>query len=67
MQNGVNRRLANVKTRKETGLDHVMLKMDIISPFGKKSMKDMKPFFPGDEDSLRRELDRVLRDRKSVV
>ena len=49
MQNGSNRRLANVKTRKETGLDYVMLKMDIISPFGKKKVKEIRPFFPGDE------------------
>ena len=59
MQNGSNRRLANVKTRKETGLDYVMLKMDIISPFGKKKVKEIRPFFPGDEDALRSELNRV--------
>ena len=37
MQGGSNRRLANIKTRNETGLDYVMLNMNIISPFGRKS------------------------------
>lgn len=59
MQGGANRRLANVKTRGETGLDYVMLNMNIISPFGKKKLKEMKPFFPGEEDALRKELSRI--------
>ncbi len=54
-----NKRLANVKTRKETGLDYVALQMNVISPFGRKKLKEMKPFFPGEEDALRQELDRV--------
>ncbi|MDY2959444.1 MAG: hypothetical protein SOR72_01405 [Hornefia sp.] len=59
MQGGSNRRLANVKTRSETGLDYVMLNMEIMSPFGKKKLKEMKPFFPGEEDALRAELNRI--------
>ena len=39
MQNGANKRLANLKTKAETGLDYVMLKLDVISPFGKKKLK----------------------------
>lgn len=59
MQYGSNRRLANIKTKKETGLDYVMLNLDIISPFGKKKLKAMRPFYPGDEVLLREELDRT--------
>lgn len=59
MLDGKNRRLANVKTRRETGLDYVMLNMDVISPFGKKALKNMKPFFPGEEEELREELNRI--------
>lgn len=59
MYQGTNRRLANVKTRTETGLEYVMNKMDINTPFGKKVLKGCRPFFPGQEDELRRELDKV--------
>ena len=59
MQNGANKRLANLKTKAETGLDYVMLKLDVISPFGKKKLKEMRPFYPGDEQLLNEELDRI--------
>ena len=45
-------RLSNVKTRSETGLDHVMQSINVMTPFGKKRMKEMKPFFPGEEELL---------------
>lgn len=54
-----NRRLANVKTRTETGLDYVKLNLDLNTPFGKKILKDIKPFYPGQEDELRTELNQV--------
>ena len=54
-----NRRLANVKTRKETGLEYVMYSLDLNTPFGKKQLKEMKPFYSGEEQELRAELDRV--------
>ena len=59
MRMGSNRRLANVKTRHETGLDHVMQSIDLNTPFGKKLLKEIKPYFPGEEDELREELDKV--------
>lgn len=59
MKNDANRRLANVKSRAELGLDYVMLQMEIMSPFGRKAMKESKPFFPGQEDQLRAELDNL--------
>ena len=59
MRMGKNRRLANVKTRRETGLDHVLQNLIIETPFGKKELKALKPYYPGEEDELRAELDRV--------
>ena len=59
MKQGKNRRLANVKTRRETGLEYVMLSLDLNTPFGKKKLKEIKPFYPGEEEALRAELDRV--------
>ncbi len=61
MRQGTNRRLANVKTRKETGLEYVMYSLDLNTPFGKKQLKDIRPYFPGEEQELRDELDRVER------
>ena len=59
MRMGSNRRLANVKTRQETGLEYIMQSIDLNTPFGKKQLKEIKPFFPGEEDELREELDKV--------
>lgn len=59
MRMGSNRRLANVKTRRETGLDYVMQSIDLNTPFGKKILKETKPFFPGEEAELKAELDKV--------
>jgi hypothetical protein len=53
------KRLANLKTRRETGLDYVVSAMNLLTPFGAKQIKEQKPFFPGQEDALERELDRV--------
>lgn len=53
------KRLANVKTRKETGLDYVVSAVNLLTPFGIKQIKEQKPFVPGQEESLREELDRV--------
>lgn len=56
-------RLSNVKTRSETGLDHVMQSINVMTPFGKKRLKDIVPFMPGDEDRLNdefRKLDELL-------
>ena len=59
MRMGSNRRLANIKTRSETGLDYVMQNIDLNTPFGKKQLKEIKPYFPGEEDELRAELDKL--------
>ena len=59
MIQGKNRRLANVKTRRETGLDYVMFSLDLNTPFGKKQLTEVRPYYPGEEAELRDELDRV--------
>ena len=59
MIQGKNRRLANEKTRKETGLEYVMNHLDLNTPFGKAKRKEIRPYYPGEEEELRRELDRV--------
>ena len=59
MRQGSNRRLANVKTRAETGFDFVKQSLDLMTPFAKTNLKEAKPFFPGEEEDLRHELDKV--------
>lgn len=54
------RRLANVKTRKETGLDYVLGAINIQTPYGKKQVQEIEPFYPGEEAELRAELDKTL-------
>lgn len=53
------KRLANMKTRRETGLDFVVTAIDLQTPFGVKQIKEMEPFLPGDEEALRKELERI--------
>ena len=56
---GSNRRLANVKTRREVGLDYVMQSIDLNTPFGKTQLKGIKPYYPGQEDELKAEFDKM--------
>lgn len=53
------KRLANQKTRRETGLDYVVSAMNLLTPFGTKQIKEQKPFFPGQEGALEAELLRI--------
>lgn len=55
----MSKRLANRKTREEIGLDYVIAEIELGTPFGKKAIKEKQPFFPGQEDALRRELDKI--------
>lgn len=55
----MSRRLANVKTREETGLKYVANNLVIGTSFGQQVLKDIKPYFPGDEFCLEKELNRV--------
>ncbi|MGX8774845.1 MAG: MutS-related protein [Bacillota bacterium] len=55
------KRLANRKTRNETGLDYVVGALNLLTPFGSKIIKGQKPYFPGQEEELRAELERVQR------
>ncbi|MGE9895752.1 MutS-related protein [Anaerovoracaceae bacterium SGI.195] len=54
-----NRRLANVKTRHEAGLDYVKDNIVLNSPFSSNLIKEMKPYFPGDEDALMEHFDKL--------
>ncbi|MCQ2545101.1 MAG: hypothetical protein MJ144_01550 [Clostridia bacterium] len=53
------KRLANQKTRRETGLDYVVGAMNLQTPFGQKLIKEQKPFLPGQEEELRLELSHI--------
>ena len=62
------RRLANAKTRKETGFDYVVAGVNVLTPFGQKRIKETPPFFPGEEGLLKAEfgkLDKALAFVKS--
>lgn len=52
-------RLANIKSREEVGLNHVLQNLEIMTPFARETLKVLKPFFPGEEDSLMKEFDRT--------
>lgn len=54
-------RLYPPKTRTETGLDHVLTSINLLTPYGKKQAKEVKPYLPGQENALEQELDRVER------
>ncbi len=54
-----NRRLSNIKTRNQTGLEYVLQSINIITPFGRTLIKEQKPFYPGQEEELRHELDKI--------
>lgn len=53
------KRLANIKTRRETGFDYVLSELELNTPFGKKGIREKQPFFPGQEELLRRELEKI--------
>lgn len=52
-------RLSNVKTRTETGFIHVLHHLNVLTPFGKTQMKELKPFFPGQEHLLEDAFEKV--------
>ncbi len=57
----VKQRLANLKTRRETGLEFVVSAINLQTPFGVKQIKEQEPFFPGQEAALKEELMRIQR------
>lgn len=54
-------RLSNVKTRNEVGYDYVVNSLNLLTPFGKKILKELEPFTQGEETLLEEELRRVER------
>lgn len=61
------KRLANTKSRNETGFEHVLHSINVITPYGVKRVKDVKPFFPGQERELREEFEKLELIRAMVV
>lgn len=53
------KRLANNKTLLETGFDYITGSLSVHSPYGISKLRNEQPFFPGDEEKLEEELDRV--------
>lgn len=51
--------LSNQKTRNELGFNYVVNSINVITPYGKKRLKSISPFKPGEEDSLLAELSRL--------
>ena len=51
--------LATEKVKRETGLAHVFASLNILTPYGQKMLREMKPFMPGEEDLLREEFERI--------
>lgn len=60
------RRFCNSKTLSETGMDYVTGSLDVHSPYGKAVLKSFRPFLPGEESDLDKELD-VLEEMISFV
>lgn len=52
-------KLSNEKTKVELGLRYVIGRIDVLTPFGKKTIKKLKPFMPGSEGRLVKELDKL--------
>lgn len=57
----MNRRLSNVRTRQRSGFEYAVNALDTATPYGRKKAGEMKPFFPGEEEELRDELDTLER------
>lgn len=60
------RSLANEKTRRETGLEHVFGSLNILTPYGRKLLRSYEPFMPGQEAELREELERIEEVRRMM-
>lgn len=60
-------RLATEKTRRETGLEYVFSSLNILTPYGKKALRNYEPFMPGSEDELRAELERIEQIRNILT
>lgn len=66
-------RICNEKTRKETGFEHVIKSIDVLTPFGKQKKRQNSPFPPSREKELILELSRLesvfysVRDDHEVI
>lgn len=60
------KRLANQKTKSQSGFEYVLNLLELNTPFGEKVKKEVKPFFPGQEKELGQELERVDIFKKAI-
>ena len=51
--------LATEKVKRETGLEHVLASLNILTPYGRKALQGITPFLPGEEEDLREVFRRV--------
>ena len=51
--------LATEKVKRETGLSHVFASLNILTPYGQKQLRGMRPFMPGEEARLEEEFERI--------
>ncbi|MDD2215530.1 MAG: hypothetical protein PHE41_03045 [Eubacteriales bacterium] len=51
--------LSNSKTKNEIGFDHVVNNINVVTPFGKRRIKEIQPFMPGDEGYLEHTLSQL--------
>ncbi len=49
------RRFSNVRSKSQVDFEYIVNNIELITPFGKETVKNMKAFFPGQEQSLKRE------------
>lgn len=54
-----NRTLSNKKTKSETGFDFTIEKLEVLTPLGTLFKKKAEPFFPGEEELLEAELNKI--------
>jgi len=53
------RQFLSPSTEKDLGFDYILNKLQPVSTYGKEAKEDLKPFLPGMEEELERELDRL--------
>lgn len=63
----MNKRLANQKTKNQSGFDYVLGLLELLTPFGKEKKKELRPFFPGMEKELLEELGKVQLFKESMI
>lgn len=61
------RRLANQKTKNQSGFDYTVGLLELLTPFGNIKKKEMEPFYKGMEEALSEELNKVQLFKESMT